>query len=124
MRYVILLAVTLITSFVPLTEDWAWHERPTSWVVFNVASLFVLEVFALVPELRHAARVAGVAVASNLVALALGDGSLPNPMQLEANGYVVAFNTMDALLVLVWPLYVLGCVRLVVSAVHRTRDGI
>lgn len=104
MRVAAVLAVALPLAAVDLawkasatTPDWAYHQRSLAWVVLVTALLPGLALVTRVPAtlVPPAAGLLAAGVLGNLVSASWNGLRVPNPIVVEGERALVAFNLAD-----------------------------
>jgi hypothetical protein len=92
-----LAAVDLITKALLPTEDWAYHQRSPAWGLLCCIVLVGLLVVCRVPTLLvpPATGFLMAGVVGNGLSAVLNGFVVPNPLVIEGNQSVVAFNLAD-----------------------------
>jgi hypothetical protein len=117
MRLAVLLAVALPLALADLvhkarvpTELWAYHQRSAAWVALCVVLFGATLVLVRVPSaaVPPAAGLLAAGVLGNMTSAAWNDLRVPNPIVVEGDRALLAFNLAD-----VWALT--GILLLVVS---------
>lgn len=87
----------LVSKEVMSTQPWALHERSPVWVVFCFAVLVGLLVVCRVPALLvpPAAGLLAAGVLGNALSAVANGLAVPNPLVVEGESTVVAFNLAD-----------------------------
>lgn len=127
MRVAIALGVALPLAAVDLavkaarpTPWWAWHERSLAWLLLCMVVLAALVLVLRVPSalVPPAAGVLAGGVLGNALSAAWNDLSVANPLVLEGERAVLAFNLAD-----VWVMTGLGALFAVLGLwLVRNRD--
>jgi type III secretory pathway component EscV len=102
------------------TEPWAYHRRSLGWLALSIILLAGMVLIARIPSLlvAPAAGVLAAGVLGNSLSAAWNDMAVPNPLVLDADRALIAFNLAD-----VWAL--LGICLLVLAVavwLIRNRD--
>lgn len=104
MRLAVALAVAVPLTLVDLavkavrpTPWWAWHERSLGWLALCVVVLAALAVVLRVPSaaVPPAAGVLAAGVLGNALSASWNDLEVANPLVLEGERAVFAFNLAD-----------------------------
>jgi lipoprotein signal peptidase len=129
MRLAVALAVAVPLALVDLavkavrpTPWWAWHERSLGWLLLCVVVLAALVVVLRVPGVLvpPAAGVLAGGVLGNALSAAWNDLEVANPLVIEGERAVLAFNLAD-----VWVLAGLAALFAVLGVwLVRNRDGL
>jgi xanthine/uracil permease len=92
------------------TPAWAFHERSPAWLILSVATLAAMLVVVRIPArwIPLAAGLLAGGVLGNTLSAAWNDLAVPNPIVVEGESGVIAFNLAD-----VWAL--LGIVALTLA---------
>jgi lipoprotein signal peptidase len=117
MRFAVLLAVAVPLAIADLvhkasaeTQWWAYHERSLGWIALCVVLFVAILALVRVPSatIPPAAGLLAAGVLGNMMSAAWNDLRVPNPIVVEGNRAILAFNLAD-----IWALA--GIVLLMIS---------
>lgn len=79
------------------TEPWAYHQRSYGWLVLSLLLLAGMVVIATIPSLlvAPAAGILAAGVLGNSVSAARNGMAVPNPLVLDLDRVLIAFNLAD-----------------------------
>ena len=117
-----LVAADLVVKGALPTPDWAWHQRSVAWLVLCIAVLGLLLALLRVPArlVPPTAGVLAAGVLGNALSAAWNGLEVPNPLVVQGDDAMVAFNLAD-----VWVLVGVTALFTVLGVwVVRNRDAL
>src|SRR5262249_20177082 len=92
-----LAAMDLFVKASEPTEPWAYHRRSLAWLALSIVLFFAMLVIARIPSIlvAPAAGVLCAGILGNSLSAAWNGMEVPNPLVIDANPAIVAFNLAD-----------------------------
>jgi hypothetical protein len=92
-----LAAMDLFVKASTPTEPWAYHRRSLAWLALSIVLFFAMLAISRIPSIlvAPAAGVLCAGILGNSLSAAWNGMEVPNPLVIDANHAIVAFNLAD-----------------------------